>query len=253
MTIIFVIPSREDVTIFIRGKLVLYADKHVLRNDSTSMNHSPPLSRHQLIRCRRWAWAKQEAFRWRKDTRRRWISSAPVSARPLRCTIRRRPPSASVLRPRALSFARTKPDCHRTTPGLLHMYYMRLCSEKLLSDIRARTLFVLLPRPRRLPSPCRQLPPALPFPLQGTLHRGVTLHLAPVSRVVGSYSRRFERTHGGDIGLSLASLSSTLSCPDLPFYSLDAPFSGGKERSTTTTTARVDRPSSSMIADFSIR
>lgn len=63
------------------------------------------------------------------------------------------------------------------------MYYMRLCSEKLLSDIRARTLFVLLPRSRAVllrravtypPAPL----PARVLPLQGTLHRS---HFAPGS------------------------------------------------------------------------
>lgn len=32
--------------------------------------------------------------------------------------------------------------CHCTGTGLLHMYYMRLCSEKLVFDIRQRTLYL---------------------------------------------------------------------------------------------------------------
>jgi len=77
--------------------------------------------------------------------------------------------------PSILAFPRTliRQDRAFSPPGLLHMYYMRLCSEKLLSDIRERELCLpsfpgILHRPSHprlshLPSS------VLPLPLQGTL------------------------------------------------------------------------------------
>lgn len=65
------------------------------------------------------------------------------------CTIRR-PPSVSVLDRGGTH----SPGLNQTPPGLLHMYYTRLCSKKLLSDIRERELCLssLLSRSRRLSS-----------------------------------------------------------------------------------------------------
>lgn len=126
------------------------------------------------------------------------------------------------------------------------MYYMRLCSEKLLSDIRARTLFVLLPRSRCLSSPRRHLPAlsrASSLFLFKELSTGVTLHLAPVSRVVGSYSRRFERTPKA-ISVSPFSPFRRLYLVRTSLFIHSIPLQQRKRIAETTTT-RVDRPSSS--------
>lgn len=124
------------------------------------------------------------------------------------------------------------------------MYYVRLCSKKLLSDIaRARTLFVLLPR-----SCCLSFAVLLlrhPPSSSSRNSTRVTLHLASVSRVVGSYSRRFERTRNDTVSpLSLPFFRSILSRPP-SFYSIPL-----QERKRMIEMPRVDRPSSLMALLF---
>lgn len=65
------------------------------------------------------------------------MSSVSRRYRPC-CTIRRSP-SVSVLDREGTHSPGLNP-VYRTAPGLLHMYYTRLCSKKLLSDIREREL-----------------------------------------------------------------------------------------------------------------
>lgn len=73
----------------------------------------------------------------------------------------------------------------------------------------------------------------------------VTLHLASVSRIVGSYSRRFERTRNDTVSpLSLPFFSSILSRPP-SFYSIPL-----QERKRMIEMPRVDRPSSLMALLF---
>lgn len=111
------------------------------------------------------------------------------------------------------------------------MYYVRLCSKKLLSDIaRARTLFVLLPRssPVFLPPPYYSNS-ASSFFLFKELYQS---HFAPGL----CFSSRWQlfatlRANSKRYRLPLfLSLSSALSCPETSLFLLARyPFKGGKE------------------------
>lgn len=91
------------------------------------------------------------------------------------CTIQQRcPASVSILDTRSGPRG-------RTPPGLLHMYYMRLCSEKLLADIRG----LCSPFSPSSPPPERDNVP----PLSSENSTRVTLHLARVHRLAALVSR----------------------------------------------------------------
>lgn len=134
----------------------------------------------------------------------------------------RRPPLLSVLG-RGHSFARTKPGT-RAPPRLLHMYYVRLCSKKLLSDIaRARTLFVLLPRSCRLSFAVLLLRSrVLPLPLQGTLPESLCTWPLFLESLAATRDASSELETIPSPPLSLPFFSSILSRPP-SFYSLDTP------------------------------
>lgn len=91
------------------------------------------------------------------------------------CTIQRCPASVSVLD------TRSGPG-GRTPAGLLHMYYMRLCSEKLLADIRG------LCSPFSPSSSANLRSDNVP-PLSSENSTRVTLHLARVHRLAALVSR----------------------------------------------------------------
>lgn len=137
------------------------------------------------------------------------------------------------------------PDSTRTTAYVL---CMRLCSKKLLSDIaRARTLFVPLPRssPVFLP-PSYYTNRASSLLLFKELYQS---HFAPGL----CFSSRWQllatlRANSKRYRLPLfLSLSSALSCPDLPpsFYSLDIP---SRKEKNEVEMPHVDRPSNLTIA-----
>lgn len=128
------------------------------------------------------------------------------------------------------------PDCARTTAYVL---YAIVFQETSVRHTRARTLFVLLAVPI-LPSLFRRHLPGRAFSLFlfEQLHHGVTLHLAPVSRVVGSYSQRFERTRDDTVSPFL-SFPSALSCPGLPLFIRSMSLQGRKR---IVEVSRVDRP-----------
>lgn len=90
------------------------------------------------------------------------------------CTIQQRcPASVSILDTRSGPRG-------RAPPGLLHMYYMRLCSEKLLADIRG----LCSPFSPSSSPPRDNVPP-----LSSENSTRVTLHLARVHRLAALVSR----------------------------------------------------------------
>lgn len=136
--------------------------------------------------------------------------------------------------PRRHSFARTK-----SGTGLCQDYcicIIRDCvprnfcptyeSENSVCPPCRPDLTVFLP-----PSPPRSRPPSS----SSRNSTRVTLHLAPVSRVVGSYSQRFERTR--DTASPFLSFPSALSCPDLPLF-----IRSLQGRKRIVEASRVDRP-----------
>lgn len=108
-------------------------------------------------------------------------------------------------------------DSARTTAYVL---YAIVFQETSVRHTRARTLFVLLPRSCRLSSAVISRIVRPPSSSSRNFTR-ITLHLAPVSRAVGSYSRRFERTRDDTVSPFLPlPFASILSRPP-SFYSLD--------------------------------
>jgi len=124
--------------------------------------------------------------------------------------------------PMSHSFARTKPGLHQD----YCICIIRDCVPRTsVRHTRARTMFALF-LPCHLSSAVTS-PIARPPSSSSENSTRVTLHLASVSRAVGSYSRRFERTRDDTVSPFLP-LPLALSCPDLSLFIRSMSFQGRK-------------------------
>jgi len=122
------------------------------------------------------------------------------------------------------------------------MYYMRLCSKKLLSDIRERELCLSsFPVLAVFLTPTRLRSCVFPLPLQGTLPESLCtwlLFLESLAATCGASSELESDTVSLPISVFLRLY---VSCPDLPLFTSRSILL--QERKRMVETPQVDRPS----------